>query len=172
MKNTMLNLKEKTTNLDVKKIVKVSSAGALALILLGGGSAFAYKMYDNSQESKERQAQTSLVQNQAKADNISLKSQDDIKKVVAQTIGTDVASVTFREISLSNGLSDKGKGGKGKNREDSNRENRNTEINSTSVHTSATPKYVYNVQASANSMDYRFKVDAETGRIITSKVKK
>lgn len=182
MKKLMNNLKGKTENLDVKKITKVSSAGVLALLLLGGGSTFAYKMYDNAQDTKERQAQTTLIQNQAKAENVSLKSEDEIKNGVAQVIGTDASAITFEEIFLSDGISGKSGKGKDKGNRDFNSRNEVTrsiesttttsnDQSNTSTQVSTLPKYVYNVKATVNSMDYRFSVDATSGKVISSKVR-
>lgn len=180
MKKLVNNFKGKAEILDARKIAKVSSAGLLGLLLLGGGSAFAYKMYDNVQDSKERQAQTTLIRNQAQAENISLKSEDEIKNVVAQVIGTDISAVTFEEISLSDGISVKhGKSKESKSFDFRNEISRNSEsfVNSNSgqltetnqVSTSST--YVYNIKATANSMKYRFSVDATSGKVIFSRVR-
>ncbi len=200
MNNFTENLKEKATGLNFKKIAKVSLISLASLGIVGGGAAFAYEKYENSQEAKARAAQTAIVQNQAKEANVTIKSEDEIKNIVSQTIGVDVANITFEEIYLTNGYGKDGRSGYGKERAtrgtnstnsnvssstdsssntnssttstDSNSTDTttNTTNNSTTTTNVATPKYVYKVDAVANSLEYDIYVDGETGKVLSTKV--
>lgn len=46
--------------------------------------------------------QNSIVKNQAVKENINLKSEDEIKNIVSQTIGVELNNIYFEEIYLVN----------------------------------------------------------------------
>ena len=94
-----------------KRFIKPVVISLSALLVLGGVGAFAYEKYEDSQKVKVRQAQTTIIANQANSQNISLKSEDEIKQIVASSLSIDQASITFEEIYLTNGYGD-GKDGK------------------------------------------------------------
>lgn len=107
----MNNLKESTKKLllgiNIKKIFKISLALAISMGIIGGGAALAYKYYENKQELKIMEVQNSIVKNQAVKENINLKSEDEIKNIVSQTIGVELNNIYFEEIYLVNRFYDK-----------------------------------------------------------------
>ncbi|MBF0715177.1 PepSY domain-containing protein [Gemelliphila palaticanis] len=107
----MNNLKESTKKLllgiNIKKIIKISLALVISMGIIGGGAALAYKYYENKQELKAKEAQSTILKNQAVKEKIDLKSEEEIKNIVSQTIGVDLKNIYFEEIYLVSGFYDK-----------------------------------------------------------------
>lgn len=198
MENFKENVKEKIVGLNFKKIAKVSLISLATLGIVGGGAGYAYKKYDDAQEAKARAAQTTILKNQAAQENISLKSESDVKNAISSSIGVDLANITFEEINLVNSSSKLGNAGVKGNNRGYNKENvaDNTNVNTTtsSAQTASssteqsstdttttstqntqsavttTSKYFYAVELTANSLEYKAVVDAQTGKILSIKV--
>lgn len=175
-----------------KKFIKPISIALGATLVLGGAGSFAYAKYENSQKLKEREAYSSILSNQASKDNVSLKSQDDVKKIVSESISVSQDSITFNEIYLTNkDKSKKNKDGKKNSAKMSNNSqsnvNNNTDNNSSSTNNdsnsnsnnsnnstnnSSTPtmNYYYKVKAEANGMKYDLIIDAKEGKVLDVKV--
>lgn len=108
--------------LNLKKYVKPILIAGAVLIPLGGAGAYAAGKYEQSQREKQRAAYSQIVTKQASNDNVTLKSEDDIKKIVSDNIGVDQANITFEEIYLTNEIRDfdddyyRGHGGHSKDR--------------------------------------------------------
>ncbi len=198
MENFKENVKEKIVGLNFKKIAKVSLISLATLGIVGGGAGYAYKKYDDAQEAKARAAQTTILKNQAAQENISLKSESDVKNAISSSIGVDLANITFEEINLVNSSSKLGNTGVKGNNRGYNKENvaNNTNVNTTTSSTqtaltsteqsstdttttstqntqsavTTTSKYFYAVELTANSLEYKAVVDAQTGKILSIKV--
>lgn len=184
-------LKEKVNNFSVKKIAKTTGLTLIALALLGGGSAFAYKMYEEAEERKENAARSQLVKSQAQTENITLKTEDEVKEVVAKSIGTDKNSIYFEEVTLTHNNFDRGRGERYRRWQALQQPiSTTTAVSTTSVGeaneagsetpvtTTATTSqsqisfrnYIYIVEAKYNGLNYEFLVDSVTGEILTSRV--
>ncbi|NNJ33042.1 hypothetical protein [Lacrimispora defluvii] len=180
VKDTTGRFKEKWKNGSYKKILKRGGIVLVILLIIGAGSAFALEKYEQGQESKVRQAETKMIQAQAKLNNITLISETDVKKKVSDQIGVDVSNITFDNIDLSyleenednrehsfgnhekdsrnheNDIDEQGKNGSRVDTKESN----NTE--DADVNTNAmTP--VYKIECSSNSVEYEAIMDAVTG---------
>lgn len=201
MNNFKENVKNKLEKVNFKKIIKISAFSLLGFGIAGGGAAYAYKTYDDAQEAKARQAQTTIIKNQASQNNINLKSEDEVKSAVSKVIGVDTTSITFDEIYLTD-VNEKSKDSKKNkfsqekysNKTITNTTTKSEETNSDSANsdsanstenssektstsetnnttTTSTTKYIYKVKAQANSLDYVAYVDAENGEVISVRVK-
>lgn len=101
VKNITCRFKEKWKNGSYKKIHKIAGIVLVILLIIGAGSAFALEKHEQGQESKIRQAETKMIQAQAKLNNITLISENDVKTKVSEQIGVDASNITFDDISLS-----------------------------------------------------------------------
>ena len=180
VKDTTSRFKEKWKNGSYKKILKRGGIVLVVLLIIGAGSAFALEKYEQGQETKVRQAETKMIQAQAKSNNITLISETDVKTKVSGQIGVDVSNITFDNIGLSyleenednrehsfgnhekdsknheNDVDKQGKNGSVVDTKESN----NTE--DADVNTNAmTP--VYKIECSSNSVEYEAIMDAVTG---------
>lgn len=136
VKDTTSRLKEKWKNGSYKKILKRGGIVLVFLLIIGAGSAFALEKYELGQELKVRQAETKMIQAQAKLNNITLINEADVKTKVSEQIGVDASNITFDDISLSYLKDD--------------RDN-----------DAMTP--VFEIECSANSVEYEAVMDAVSG---------
>ncbi len=100
VKDSVRNFKGKWKNGSYKKILKRGGIVLVILMIIGVGSAFTLEKYEESQELKVRQAETRMIQAQAKLNNITLISEADVKTKISEQIGVDVSNITFDNISL------------------------------------------------------------------------
>lgn len=200
----MNNLKESTKKLllgiNIKKIFKISLALAISMGIIGGGATLAYKYYENKKELKIMEVQNSIVKNQAVKENINLKSEDEIKNIVSQTIGVELNNIYFEEIYLVNGFYDRefnhknNKWYKQRNGRDflqennqnitndikknNNLENQNEQdiLSSNDSNIQSTPStnieqnYIYKIELQADYLEYDLFIDAKTGDVINVRV--
>ncbi|MCD2434534.1 hypothetical protein LQE88_00760 [Acidaminococcus sp. NSJ-142] len=84
--------------------LKKGAGCVLALaVLCGAGKIAAHKARANARL-QEGEARTTLLQSLAAQKNITLVSTDQVKEAVANTLGTDPSSVTFRSVQLEDKL--------------------------------------------------------------------
>lgn len=110
MKNTLRN--------NIKKVVTISAVGLISLSLVGGTSTYAYDddyyedrydyvddrydymedRYDFLEDRYEEQARFNYIQKQA---NVKLKTQDEVKDIVAKSLNRDKSSIWFDKVEIS-----------------------------------------------------------------------
>ncbi|MDO4814043.1 MAG: hypothetical protein Q3988_03015 [Gemella sp.] len=161
---------------NIKKITKWSIVGLVTVSLVGGGVAAAYTYVDYRLDRQTAEAQTNLILKQAQGENITLKTPDEIKNIVAQTIGKDQGSIWFQEVELYNGQVAGGYGDRYERDlddrfdfDEDDRFERNYNFNN-QVITTGTQDYVYQVEAREKFMKYDLTIDAKTGKVLSSRV--
>lgn len=181
MSNLVNNFKNIVKGINKKRVFKIFITSILAVTIFGGGVSLAYKYYDNKQEQKARTAQTTILKNKAKEENVSIKSEEDIKNIVSSTIEIDKNSITFDEIYLSNG-NDMHKFENKHQRREFNypKQERtlgrdgvsteNTIENNDSNNKTTVSNYIYKVKAKANSLEYNLYIDATSGKILNTRI--
>jgi len=103
-KRTLNNIKENITTTGKKvfspKHLKKGAGILVVLAIFGAGGK--YFIHQNKVEAKTRaeEARTTLLQNMAAQNNITLKSTDEIKSTIAQALGADANQVTFQSVNL------------------------------------------------------------------------
>lgn len=174
-----------TQKKSLKRFIKPLAIGAVVVALAGGGAAYAHGQYEQSQRAKINEAyskvkinvvaptnnsQTSSDQNST--DNNSTdsnnqnttnttqtpqqaKTQDEIKQIVADTIGVDQNSITFDRIKPDFGGDDDFRHDWKKGKFNQNNNNNNNQV-----------RYTYEVEARANNLEYDLEIDALTGQVL------
>ena len=180
VKDTTSRFKVKWKNGSYKKILKRGGIVLVILLIIGAGAAFALEKHEQGQETKVRQAETKMIQAQAKLNNITLISETDVKTKVSEQIGVDASNITFDNISLSyledneanrehsfwnhekdskNHENDVDKQEKNGSMVDTQNSDNSEEADSET--NSMTP--VYKIECSANSVEYEAVMDAVSG---------
>ena len=175
-------IKGKLKNGDYKKISKRVGIVLVILIIVGAGAAFALEKYEETQDAKVKQAESNMIQAQAKLNNITLISENDAKVKVSEQIGIDISQITFDSISLSyleyrednhedffwnheeefeNHDDDEDEHDKRYSKYES--EEATSEQTIESKTNSMTP--VYKIECSANSVEYEAVIDAASGNL-------
>ena len=170
-----------------KKIFKRVGIALVVLIIVGAGVAFALENYEETKEAKIKQAESNMIQAQAKLNNITLISENDAKVKVSEQIGIDISQITFDSINLSH------LEGRENNHEDSfwdheeefknhdddedehdkryskyESEEATSEQTIESKTNSMTP--VYKIECSANSVEYEAVIDAASGNLYSIEI--
>lgn len=180
VKDTTSRFKEKWKNGSYKKIIKRGGIVLVILLIIGAGSAFALEKYEQGQETKVRQAETKMIQAQAKLNNITLISETDVKTKVSEQIGIDASNITFENISLSylednednhehsfwNHKKDSKKHENDVDKQEKIGSMVDTQISDDSEESDSERNAmapVYKIECSANSVEYEAVMDAVTG---------
>ncbi|HBT59549.1 MAG TPA: hypothetical protein DEA45_01845 [Acholeplasmataceae bacterium] len=180
-------IKGKLKNGDYKKISKRVGIVLVILIIVGAGAAFALEKYEETQDAKVKQAESNMIQAQAKLNNITLISENDAKVKVSEQIGIDISQITFDSISLSyleyrednhedffwnheeefeNHDDDEDEHDKRYSKYES--EEATSEQTIESKTNSMTP--VYKIECSANSVEYEAVIDAASGNLYSIEI--
>lgn len=213
------NTKDKVCTVVTKKRLKKAAALMILASLLAAGGGYFIHQNKVQAKAEEKAAQTQLMQHIAVQNNVKLLSTDEIKSIVASTLGVDAQNLTFKSIYLDHKTSspklkeEKTKRLDKTNKKDKDFRNHDTQQNAVSYATEhkpisrpnanttaavningqkASPKtnpntlqpastttpihnsesYVYKVQCMQNKLQYKFSIDAETGKILKSDVKR
>jgi hypothetical protein len=94
------NIKETGKKVFSPRNLKKGAGLLVVLAVIGAGGK--YFVHQNKVEAKSRAeaARTTLLQNMAAKNNISLVSTDEVKSAVADALGTDPTQVTFKSVNL------------------------------------------------------------------------
>lgn len=141
---------------------------ALALLVAAGfisaGGAYFVHQQKAMAKAQERQIETKLAYNLAEQNHVKLLSADAVKGVVADTLSVAADDIVFKAIFLDVDDDDYEEHYKKAHKSSKNIREKQMRTN--------TYAYEYKVVCTAGDMRYKFKVDAETGRVLKSEVKK
>ncbi|MDO4814045.1 MAG: hypothetical protein Q3988_03025 [Gemella sp.] len=173
MNKSVKILMRKLEEINLKRLAKVSAVTLVSLSLVGGSSAYA----DDIFEDKARAEQVNLLINQAKSENITLKNQDEIKKIVAESIGKDLNSIRFEKIELFDTYATDQAGVRYYNEDRYDDDNDGDDrdyitlpSDSSNNGNNQSKEYIYKVDADVNFIEYKLTIDAKTGKVLTSRV--
>lgn len=164
----------KNTIKGFKKVLTVTTVGLVSLSLVGGGAAFAL---EDSFEQKARNEQITMLINQAKGENVTLKNLDEIKDIVAKEVSKDKNSIRFEKIELFDTYAT----GQGNVRyydedrydndnDDDDRDYVSMPSESNNSNNNQGKEYIYKVEAEEGFMEYKLVIDAKTGKVLSSRV--
>lgn len=135
----------------IKKAWKPVTAILVALCLIGGGAAFLFERHEDKQDEKTRAAMNDMIQAEAKSSKVDLISEAQVKQIVSKKIAVAEKDITFDSISL---------------KDASYKKDKDHEKDKQQVATTKTDSpYIYDVDCTANSLEYELTVDAVTGTI-------
>ncbi len=147
-----------------RKFLKPIIIGVLSLSVVGGAGVYAYEKYETTQKAKIQEAYSKVkmnVETQSTTQNSSddnsnnnnntqqnpqnAKSQEEIRKIVAEAISTSEQDINFTKV-------------KTKFEEDYAYQNNGAAL------------YIYVVKAKANGLEYDVKIDAVSGKVLNVKI--
>ena len=147
-----------------RNFLKPLIIGALAIVVTGGGGAYAYDKYETAQRTKIQDAYSNIklnTENQTTSNSSNngdnntnnntqqnvqnVKSQQEIRSIVADAISVPEQNINFVKI-------------KSKYEDDYAPQNNGVSL------------YVYKVEAKANGLEYDVVVDAVSGKVLKVKI--
>lgn len=150
-----------------KRFLKPIIFSVAALAVLGGTGAYAYNKYETNQRAKIQEAYSNVKidvtvpaineNGEQTTTTVSIKTQDEIKKIVAETIAVDESSINFIEIKPEFGR-----------KHHSDKKMRQYQNQNTQNQTPA--EYIYEVEARANGLEYDLDINAITGEVLKVKI--
>lgn len=171
-KATLNNMKNSITATGKKVFspnhLKKGAGLLIVLAIIGAGGK--YFVHQNKVEAKTRAvaARTTLLQNMAAQNNISLVSTDDVKNKVADALGKEVGQINFKNVNLVSPTL--GKDGEKEDRyKHKDKRTASLPVPPAPPVEKQAPLF-YSVKCRMDQVDYKFVVNAQNGKILRSEV--
>ncbi len=141
-----------------RNFLKPLIIGALAVAVTGGAGSYAYNKYEQDKRAKVQEAYSKIkmnVDNQStnpqnnestqQNSTSNIKSQEEIRRIVAQAISTPEGDIYFKKI--------------------------RTEYEDDYVYqNNGAPLLIYDIEVRANGLEYDIEIDAVTGKVLKVKI--
>ena len=141
-----------------RNFLKPRIIGALAVAVTGGAGSYAYNKYEQDKRAKVQEAYSKIkmnVDNQStnpqnnestqQNSTSNIKSQEEIRRIVAQAISTPEGDIYFKKI-------------------------RTEYENDYAYQNNGVPLLIYDIEVRANGLEYDIEIDAVTGKVLKVKI--
>ena len=141
-----------------RNFLKPLIIGALAVAVTGGEGSYAYNKYEQDKRAKVQEAYSKIkmnVDNQStnpqnnestqQNSTSNIKSQEEIRRIVAQAISTPEGDIYFKKI-------------------------RTEYENDYAYQNNGVPLLIYDIEVRANGLEYDIEIDAVTGKVLKVKI--
>lgn len=141
-----------------RNFLKPLIIGALAVAVTGGAGSYAYNKYEQDKRAKVQEAYSKIkmnVDNQStnpqnnestqQNSTSNIKSQEEIRRIVAQAISTPEGDIYFKKI-------------------------RTEYENDYAYQNNGVPLLIYDIEVRANGLEYDIEIDAVTGKVLKVKI--
>lgn len=141
-----------------RNFLKPLIIGALAVAVTGGAGSYAYNKYEQDKRAKVQEAYSKIkmnVDNQStnpqnnestqQNSTSNIKSQEEIRRIVAQAISTPEGDIYFKKI-------------------------RTKYEDDYAYQNNGAPLLIYDIEVRANGLEYDIEIDAVTGKVLKVKI--